>query len=71
MLVLALLAATAAAQTPAASPLSAVREARATVRIVSGVRVSAGKLPEEAQVRDTSRREPDGRQQTLRLIEFP
>ncbi|HEU5482227.1 MAG TPA: hypothetical protein VFU80_03920 [Sphingomicrobium sp.] len=51
--------------------ISAVEQARATVRIVCGARVTADRLPEEALVRDTKVLGPDGSRKPARLIEFP
>lgn len=71
MLVLALIAATAAADTPASSSGEAVEQARASVRVISGVRVSAEQPPQEALVRDTETANADGSWTRSRLIEFP
>lgn len=69
MLLLALLAAT--AQAPAQPRAEAVVQAQASVRIVSGVRVTADQLPREALVRDSKVEAADGSQTTARLVEFP
>lgn len=71
MLVLALIAATATAEAPAAARGEVVQQARASVRIISGVRVSAEQPPQEALVRDTEIENADGSRTTSRLIEFP
>lgn len=71
MLTIALAAAAAAAQ-PASPPrIELAVQARASVRIVSGSRITAEKLPEEAIVRETEVRGADGSKATARLIEFP
>jgi hypothetical protein len=46
-------------------------QATATVRIVSGARVSAAELPSEALVRETQVTGPDGVKRQARLVEFP
>lgn len=71
MLVLALLAATATAQLPAQPRVQAVEQARASVRIVAGVRVTAEQLPRDAIVRETKVESADGSQTSARLVEFP
>ena len=69
MLVLALLA-SAAAEQPAKAETRATLEAQATVRIISGSTVTLGEEPEQAELRETSFRDRDGRVQPARLIEF-
>jgi hypothetical protein len=54
-----------------ASASSPAIQATATVRIVSGARISATELPDEALVRDTWVTGPDGVQHKARLVEFP
>lgn len=71
MLVFALAVAAAAAQPILPPGISAVQQARATVRIVSGARVTAERTPDDALIRDTRIRGEDGTQKTARLIEFP
>ena len=71
MLVIALVAATAAAQPSDRPAASAVHQAKASVRIVSGERITAERLPESALVRDTEVRSADGSLKTARLVEFP
>ena len=74
MLVIAFAAATAAAQPPQPSlppGVSVVEQARATVRIVSGARITAARQPHVAVVRDTQVRGEDGSAKTARLVEFP
>jgi hypothetical protein len=71
MLTIALAAAAAAAQ-PATPPrIELAAQARATVRIISGSRITAEKPPAEAIVRDTEVRSADGSKSTARLVEFP
>jgi hypothetical protein len=71
MLLIAIAAATAAAQPSLPAGPSAIQQARATVRIISGARVTAEKLPLEAIVRNTQVSSADGSQGTARLVEFP
>ena len=69
MMMVALLAA--AASIPAAPPPpAAVVQARATVRIVSGVRVKLGSQNADAQLRNTRFRSADGTTQPAKLVEF-
>lgn len=65
----ALLAAQATPSPP--SPHRALVQATASVRILSGERVSADNIPEAAIVRDTRVRGADGSQKPARLVEFP
>lgn len=70
MMILALLAA--AAVQPAEPPkLAAAAQARATVRIVRGERISAARIPPDAIVSETRVKGADGSQSPARLIEFP
>ena len=70
MLILHLLAAVAAQ--PAQPPrLEVAAQARAVVRVVRGERISAGKLPADAIVRETRVRGADGVEGAYRLVEFP
>ena len=71
MLLLAQLAAAVASQasTPASVPV--VRQARASVRIVAGERISADKIPEAAMVREKQVRNADGSRTPTWLVEFP
>ena len=71
MLLLAQLAAAVASQAspPATAPI--VRQARASVRIVSGERISAERIPQAAVVRDKQVRNADGSWTSSRLVEFP
>ena len=71
MLMLALFAATAAAQAPAPPATSAVRQATASVRIVAGARISAAETPAAAIVTQSEVRDENGRRRTVRLVEFP
>lgn len=71
MLLAALLAATAAAQSPQAVGGTTLQQASATVRIVPGERISAAELPRDALVRDTHVKGADGQSKTVRLVEFP
>lgn len=71
MVILALVAATTAAAEP--QPTTRVApavQARATVRIVSGVRVKFGEEVEDAQLRTTQVRDSDGNMKEARLVEF-
>jgi hypothetical protein len=56
---------------PLPSPQRALVQATASVRILSGERVSADKIPEAAIVRDTKVRGADGSEKPARLVEFP
>jgi hypothetical protein len=70
MLLLALLAATAAPQAPPSTgPL--VRQAQATVRIVAGARITSDELPRDSLVRETVVRSADGSEVQTKLVEFP
>lgn len=70
-MILIALAVAAAAPQPGLPPgISAVQQARATVRIVSGARVTAEKPPEEALVRETKVSNADGSRTASLLIEF-
>ena len=71
MIGLAFLAAAVAAQ-PAAPPRELlVQQARATVRILPGARVTADEIPAYAQVKESETRAPDGSPVKSRLVEFP
>jgi hypothetical protein len=69
MMVLFALAAAAASATPAPPP-RIVEQARASVRIVSGVRVKLGTATADAQLRQTSFRDPDGTSRPAKFVEF-
>ena len=71
MLLIILVAATGAVQPSDLPAASAVHQAKASVRIISGERVTADRLPEQALVRDTEVRAADGSLTTARLVEFP
>lgn len=76
MVLIALLAAAAASAPANAEPtVSAqrpiVRQATATVRIVSGARVEASSIPGEALIRNVRTEAADGSRQDSRLVEFP
>lgn len=71
MLLLALVAATAAVNAPSVPDRPVVRQATATVRIVSGARITQGETPQDAIVRDTIINGADGAPETVRLVEFP
>ena len=75
MLLFAALAASAVAQPPIERPGPAlVRQATATVRIVSGTRIRFGKPDAEAsgtQINDRQVRESDGSWTPVTLVEFP
>lgn len=70
-----ILAATAASAIPAAKPRYGASpplvQATATVRILSGARITSTDLPKEAVVRDTQITGPDGVKHDARLVEFP
>lgn len=53
------------------TPARAIHEATATVRIIAGERISAGRLPETAIVTDTILKDADGSEKPARLVEFP
>ena len=70
MVILTLLAAIAAQ--PAQPPrLEVAAQARASVRIVRGERVTASEIPADALVRETRVRGADGVASSYRLVEFP
>ena len=70
MVILTLLAAIAAQ--PAQPPrLEVAAQARASVRIVRGERVTATEIPADAIVRETKVRGADGVDSAYRLVEFP
>lgn len=71
MLLLALVATVAAAQPSGHARTGAIQQATASVRIISGARITAGNIPEGALVRDAQLRGADGSQTTSRIIEFP
>lgn len=71
MLLLAFLAATASTEAPGLHRIEIAQQARASVRIVSGARVTAEKIPDEALVREARMERSDGSQAPARLIEFP
>ena len=68
MIALALLAA--AAAQPPATQVTALVQARASVRIISGQRLTLGTAIAEAQLRQTRLRDIDGQVKPARLIEF-
>jgi hypothetical protein len=70
MLLLALAAAAAASSAPSAPSAPLVRQATATVRIVSGATITPTKLPQDAQVNDARVRGADGSEKTVRIVEF-
>lgn len=70
MMILALLAA--ASVSPADPPrLQVFEQARASVRIVRGERITARSIPRDAIVRVTQIRAADGIYSPARLVEFP
>ena len=71
MLGIVLLAASAAAQPEDSPRRPSIAQATATVRIVAGVRVTRDETPQEAIVRKTEIRSPDGSVRLARLVEFP
>lgn len=71
MFLIALLAATATAQADAPSGSAAVRQATASVRIVSGARITTQERPEAAIVREVEVEDSDGTRKSVHLIEFP
>jgi hypothetical protein len=74
MLLFALAAATAASVPPTPPPpptQGAVLQARASVRILSGARVTAERQPETAIVSKTTLSGADGRGRPALLVEFP
>lgn len=71
MLVVALAAAVAAAQASPPAGETAVSQARATVRLVAGARITQKEVPEGAVVRKTELKAADGSTSIVRLIEFP
>ena len=70
MLTIALAAAAAAAQ-PAPPPRPVAVQARASVRILAGATITAGRAPAEAIVRETRVPAADGTRTVARLVEFP
>ena len=71
MLVFALAAAAVVFQPAPPSQGGVVSQARATVRILVGERVTAEKIPAAALVRDTQVTSADGSRKPARLVEFP
>jgi hypothetical protein len=74
MLLLVLLAAADASSGATAGPpprIEIAAQATATVRIVSGERVSPGSVPQVATVSDRKMRGADGIEKLVRLVEFP
>lgn len=71
MLLIALAAAAATAQADASPGTAAVRQATASVRIVSGARISEQEAPETAIVRQVEVEDSGGARTTVRIIEFP
>lgn len=67
----ALLAASAAAQSPAPPREPLVQQARATVRILPGARVTATEIPDYALLKNKVEQQPDGSRTLSRLVEFP
>ena len=72
-LLLLAVAASGSAQAPVEpiAPRTPLVQATATVRIVSGERITAGELPRTAIVRDTKVRGADGIERDARIVEFP
>jgi len=71
MFTLALLAATAAAQPQQqASSKPLFRQATASIRVISGARITANEMPPEALVKTTEVKNSDGVKSVVRLIEF-
>lgn len=68
MMILALIAASVAQ--PSAAPAAAVVRATATVRIISGKRLTLGTETPEAELRRTRFRDRDGDLKPAQLIEF-
>ena len=68
MIILALIAATAAQ--PQEARVGAVVQATATVRIISGRRLTLGTKVPEAELRQSSVRDIDGQPKPAQLIEF-
>ena len=68
MMLLALIAA--AAAQPQATRVGPVVQATATVRIISGRRLRLGTKAPEAELRESSVRDIDGRVKPAQLIEF-
>ena len=70
-----ILAAAAASASPVAEPRQGAGpplvQAAATVRIVSGARITSTDLPKEAVIRDTHVTGPDGVKRDARIVEFP
>lgn len=56
---------------PPRIPGRAIQQATATVRIIAGERISAGRLPETAIVTETKVKDADGSETPARLVEFP
>lgn len=71
MLLLALVATVAAAQPSGQSRTGAIQQATASVRIISGARITPTEMPESAIVRDTQMRGADGSRTMSRIVEFP
>jgi hypothetical protein len=74
MLLLFLASVAAASPTATAAPphrIEIAAQATATVRIVSGDRISAGSVPQAATVSDRKMRGADGIEKLVRLVEFP
>lgn len=74
-MILALFAAAAAGAPASEQPTSSVRrpvvQATASVRILSGVRVEAASMPQDALVRLVPLESADGSRRQARLVEFP
>jgi hypothetical protein len=68
MMIFAFLAA--AGAQPQMPARNAIVQATATVRILAGARVEAGRLPEEALVRKVQIERSDGTRETAQLVEF-
>lgn len=71
MLLVALIAASAAVQAPQPSLRPAAQQATATVRIISGERITAAQLPQDAIIREAQIKGADGELRHVRLVEFP
>ncbi|QNM82116.1 hypothetical protein H8M03_08755 [Sphingomonas sabuli] len=65
------LAAATAVQTPVAPRQPLAQQATATVRIISGARVTATEIPTDTQVKVMETRRPDGSRVASRIVEFP
>lgn len=71
MIALALLASVAAQAQPQDTRPQVAVQATATVRILPGARVTATETPDSALVRKAQIKNADGREETVRIVEFP